>query len=388
MSTRRFRINAASVVLLLIVGLSFLLYFILRAIDGNLAFQAPAASVELETTPLLTGLDHPWDVTEAPDRTIIFTERAKGISIVRDNAAKLIEKPADMEALGEGGMMGLVLAPDFANNRLLYACFMTREDVRLVRWQVADDWGGLSERQDIITGIPRHSSGRHSGCRPRFGPDGNLWVGTGDAAQAKNPQDPKSLGGKILRITRDGQSIPGNLPEPFDPRIYSYGHRNTQGIAFDLTPPSTPEGRPGISGYSVEHGPGRDDEINALVGGNFGWAPTGTYNEAVPMTDRREFPEAIEAVWTSGNPTIAPSGMTFLDGMQWGEWDGMIAMAVLKDRHLRILEVSDDGKIRDKARVLDDHGRLRSVSQISDGSLLITTDNGNNKDQILRVIPK
>ncbi len=383
MRTRRFRINAASVILLLIVGFSFLLYFILRAVDGNLTYQSPAASVELEATPLLTGLDHPWDVAEAPDKMIVFTERAKGISRVQNGRAKLIEKPEDMVAQGEGGMMGLVLDPQFETNRFLYACYMSSDDVRLVRWKVDNDWSGLADRRDLITGMPRNPSGRHSGCRPRFGPDGNLWLGTGDAAMAGNPQDPKSLGGKILRITRDGQAAPRNLEVPFDKRVYSYGHRNTQGIAF------LPSNRTQMDfpGFSVEHGPGRDDEINELRTGNFGWSPTGTYNEAVLMTDTKRFPEAILAVWSSGNPTIAPSGMTFLDGPQWGEWDGYIAMAVLKDRHLRVLEINDDGKIHDKARVLDTHGRLRSVVQISDGSLLITTDNGNNEDQILRVTP-
>lgn len=384
MRPRRFRINAATVVLLLVVGLSFLIYFILRAVDSNLVYESSASAPQLETTVLADKLDHPWDVETAPDGTVVFTERAKGISVLRSGASSLLERPEDLVSQGEGGMMGLVLDPDFASNRQLYACYMSQSDVRLVRWRATEDWSRLDERTELITGIPRAASGRHSGCRPRFGPDGNIWIGTGDAAQAGNPQDPKSLGGKILRVTREGQPAPVNLGEPFDPRIYSYGHRNTQGLAFLPAARTVSD----FSGYSVEHGPGRDDEINELRTGNFGWAPTGTYNENVPMTDLQEFPDAIESVWSSGNPTIAPSGMTFLDGEQWGDWDGMIAMAVLKDRHLRILRVGDETSVHDEARVLDTYGRLRSAVQANDGSLLITTDNGNDQDQILKVTPR
>jgi glucose/arabinose dehydrogenase len=384
-SRRHFRINAATVVLLLVVGLSSLIYFILREVDSNLVYEPSKGAPSLETSVLLDSLDHAWDTAEAPDGTIVFTERAQGVSILRDGHARLLEKPDDLEAQGEGGMMGLALDPQFERNHFFYICYTTQKDVRVVRIQVKSDWSAVSSRQNLITDMPKSPSGRHSGCRPRFGPDGFLWIGTGDAAQAKNPQDPKSLGGKILRVTRDGQPALGNLTDPFDPRIHSYGHRNTQGLAFDPSPPTTPEGRPGIVGYSVEHGPGRDDEINKLTSGNFGWSPTGTYNEDVPMTDTQKFPEAIEAAWSSGNPTIAPSGATFIDGQQWGDWDGALAVAVLKNRHLRIFTIDDNGKLHDEAVELTDYGRLRSVTQLSDGALLVTTDNGNGKDQILKV---
>ena len=105
-------------------------------------------------------------------------------------------------------------------------------DVRVVRWTINSGVTALTNRTDIVTGIPV-SSGRHSGCRPRFGPDGRLWIGTGDAAVATNPQDPQSLGGKVLRVDTNGKGVAGNAPAPFDPRIYTYGHRNVQGLAFN-----------------------------------------------------------------------------------------------------------------------------------------------------------
>jgi glucose/arabinose dehydrogenase len=152
-------------------------------------------------------------------------------------------------------------------------------------------------------------------------------VATGDAAGAKNPQNPNSLGGKVLRIDTNGVGAPDNPGGALRPEIYTYGHRNVQGLAFH---PRT--GEP----YSVEHGHTCDDEINHLVpGGNYGWDPVNPsgatgYYEGVPMTDLVKFPDAVEAVWSSGCPTIAPSGADFLFGPQWAGWSNGIALAVLK----------------------------------------------------------
>ena len=164
--------------------------------------------------------------------------------------------------------------------------------MRVTRWRVDETFTALTDRTDIVTGIPVNTDGqlgRHSGCRPRFGPDGYLWVGTGDAALGSVPQDPLSLGGKVLRITRDGAGAPRNPGAPLDPRIWSYGHRNVQGLAFRPTD--------GL-GVSVEHGPGTDDELNLLTEGNFGWDPVGaggSYDESGPMTDLGKFPDAVPA---------------------------------------------------------------------------------------------
>jgi glucose/arabinose dehydrogenase len=219
------------------------------------------------------------------------------------------------------------------------------------------------------------------GCRIRFGPDGYLWVGTGDTTQGPVPQSRTSLGGKILRITTDGAGAPGNAGDGFRPEVYTYGHRNPQGIAF------SPSGQ----AYDVEHGPDRDDEVNRLVrGGNYGWdpvAPGGTdYDQSRPMTDLGKFPNAQRAVWSSGVPTIAPSGATFLTGAQWSGWDGALAIAVLKGQQLRVLALSADGTAVEQqwARITD-RGRLRSAVQGPDGALYLATDA--NPGAILRVTP-
>jgi glucose/arabinose dehydrogenase len=234
-------------------------------------------------------------------------------------------------------------------------------------------------RTDIVIGMPHNdnSRGRHSGCRPRFGPNGDLWVGTGDAAFPTTPQDDDSLGGKVLRVDRNGDAAPGN---PGGRLWFSKGHRNVQGIAFrsqdDL-------------GVSAEHGPLVDDEINLLVAGNFGWdpGPGPSYDESGPMTDLTKFPDAVEAIWSTGSTTLALAGATFIEGGAWGDWDGVLAVATLKAAHLHVYFVSSDGEVTDDLRVIEDKGRLRSPRQGPDGLLYITTDGGGSGGEVLRVTP-
>lgn len=342
---------------------------------------------ELEVETVLTGLQHVWDVDFLPTNEMIFTERGGTVRLVQDDEARVLADISDVRVRGEGGLMGLAVDPQFADNRYIYTCFnSTKDDIRVVRWRVNDDASALTNRKDIITGMPSNPSGRHSGCQLAFGPDGYLWVGTGDTAQnltPQSPQSPKSLGGKILRVTRDGAGAPGNLRSAFDSRIYSYGHRNTQGLAFFA------EEIDGVAGVSAEHGPGTDDEINVLKPGNFGWAPPdGPYDESVPMTDKDRFPDAVEAIWSSGSPTLAPSGTAILRGDQWKEWDGAVAIAMLKTRHLRILVLDDTLKVvQEEVRLEDEYGRLRAVTQGPDGRLYVSSSNGTD-DMILRVIPR
>ncbi len=347
---------------------------------------------QLQTETVVAGLDHPWDLLFLPDQQLLFSERKGTISVLRDQKVVQLIKITDVYNRGEGGLMGLGLDPKFAENRFIYACFNSAKDsadlskgptdIRVARWKINDAVTGLQDRKDIITGIPSNATGRHSGCRMEFGPDRYLWVGTGDGAMASNSQNPKSLGGKILRVDREGAAAPGNLGGYFDPRIYSYGHRNTQGLAFA----SEPLGN--TIGFSVEHGSTIDDEVNRLERGNFGWDPDANYSELnVPMTDKQKFPNALEASWRSGSPTQAPSGTTFVQGDAWKAWDGALAIAMLKGKHLKILSFDASGKLTKEERALTDKGRLRAVRQAPDGSLYVTTDNGNN-DQIVRLAPR
>lgn len=355
------------------------------------ASAAGTTTPTLTTTAAVPGLDTPWDLGFTPDGTMLFTLRGGSIAARLGVETVVLARPSDVLVQGEGGMMGLAIDPAFSTNRRIYTCFLSRatgrpDDVRLVRWLVAPDHRSLTGRADIVTGIgvnTRGQLGRHSGCRPRFGPDGNLWVGTGDAATPTNPQDPSSLAGKVLRVDTDGAGVAGNAGGAFRPEIYSYGHRNVQGIAFR---PS--DGK----AYSVEHGTGCDDEVNALeAGANYGWDPVdpgnpSAYDESEPMTDLAKFPTAKQAVWSSGCPTIAPSGATFLSGGQWLGWEGSLAVAVLKGSRLLVLELDGPGtSVVGTTERITDRGRLRSAVQGPDGDLYLAQDSGSGA--ILRVSP-
>ena len=357
---------------------------------GVLTACVPSPRVDI--TALQPGVDIPWDVGFLPDRTMLFTERAYGLSVAVGTQRRLIWRPDDLVVASEAGMMSLAVDPDFASTRDVFVCFASTlggaADVRIARLNLNPALTGIAARTDILTGAPINpvgELGRHSGCRLRFGPDGYLWVGTGDAAIGTAPQDPRSLGGKILRIRKDGWFASGNMGPPFDPRIHSYGHRNVQGIAL----------RNNGQAFAVEHGPGCDDEVTFLYpGAHYGWdavprAPGApAYNENVPMTDTGRYPNAFRASWRSGCPTIATSGATFVYGSQWGEWDGGLVMAVLKGSHLRMVRLSADGlRTTALSGAVPNHGRLRTTVVGPDGALYVTTSNGSGLDAILRITP-
>jgi glucose/arabinose dehydrogenase len=354
-------------------------YWMAAADGGVFAFPSGrlrcGGAPNLKVTTVVDGLTVPWDVAFLPDRTMVFTERGGGINAIVGGQRRLLGGPTDLYVRGEGGLLGLAVDPQFVQNRFLYTCYdSTHGDIRVAKWRVANDLRSVAFIGTLLQGLPENPSGRHSGCRPRFGPDGFLWIGTGDAAQGTNPQDDNSLGGKVLRIdTTWGLAAPGN---PGGRRWYTKGHRNVQGILFQ---PGTGQA------YSQEQGTFRDDELNRLVaGGNYGYNPVPGYNESVPMT----FAGGIGAVWSSGTPTIATSGATFLSGAKWRDWNGAVATCALKGSQVRIIVMNKEGTATaSQATVLTGYGRLRTPVLGPDGNLYLTTSNGGGHDRILKVVP-
>jgi len=365
---------------------------------GAAPTSAPSGAPALQVEVLADGLDHPWDVARAPDGTLLLDERAGGFTaVLPDGTVQPVDADLDdLFATGETGLMGLVLDPDFAASRRFYTCQGVQEtggaEIQVISWTVDDAWTTATRADDpLLGGIPANrSSGRHGGCRLRFDGDGQLLVGTGDNAVGSNPQDVTSLAGKVLRVDpATGEPSAGNTwadaAEPATRYVHSYGHRNVQGIALQ---PGTDEV------YTAEQGTDRDDEVNrSLPGADYGYDPDGAggeYDESVPMTDP-ELPNAIAAVWSSGDPTIATSGLTFLSGAAWGSYDGLLVVGVQKDTGLLALELADDGTLVRQFRVPeleDTYGRLRSPQAGEDGVLYVTTDNGDGADQLLRVTPQ
>lgn len=343
------------------------------------------------------GLEHGWDVAFLPDGSLLVPQRPGKLALIRDGRKTDVHADfSDVLVRGEGGLMGLVLAADFATSREFTTCQTHQEngravDVRLVTWRLADDGASAAKVRDLLTGLPVNPSGRHSGCRPTLAPDGALLVGTGDTARSTVAQDRHSLGGKVLRIdAKTGEPLPGNpflsSTDPNERRIYTYGHRNVQGVAI----------RPGTGQVvTSEHGPAFDDEVNLLrPGGNYGWDPSksgtdSSYDESVPMTDTTRFPDAVRPLWTSGQITEATSGDAFLTGKQWGANEGALVVVALKGQKLLLLHLDAAAKVTGvtlPAEFNDKFGRLRAARSGPGGALYVTTSNGSN-DKVLRVTP-
>jgi glucose/arabinose dehydrogenase len=347
----------------------------------------PAARVET----LVAGLAIPWDVAPTPDGGVLFTERA-GTTRFRDGAGTVqvvTTDQADLFVGVESGLMGITTDPGFSTNRTYYTCQAYKGggtspiDIRVIRWHLADDAASATRQGTVVTGLPI-TTGRHGGCRLRFVPDGTLEIGTGDAATGTNPQNLDSLGGKTLRVNASDGSAPSDNPFAASggnrALVWTYGHRNVQGLAV----------RPGTTQvWNAEHGTDRDDEVNLDVrGGNYGWDPVPGYDESTPMTDTTKFPSAVRARWSSGYPTVATSGITFLSGSKWGRWEGALAVAELKGQGVRILSLTPDGRVRgdEQFPLLDNtYGRIRTVQSTPGvNSMYVTTSNGSN-DKLLRV---
>jgi glucose/arabinose dehydrogenase len=361
-------------------------------VGGSPAPRASAAP-SISVTTVVSGLSLPWDLTWVGD-LLMYDLRGGQVWSKRGGAAPrrvTISGFPSIFAQSEGGLLGLVADPAATTNRRFYTCQSVATstgaalDVRVLRWRLTSDTTAVSDGAPVVTGIPL-SSGRHSGCRLRFGTDGYLYVGTGDAAVGTNPQNLASLGGKVLRVGWDG-SIPAD--NPFFGRggnaryVFNYGHRNVQGLAL----------RPGTNElWTAEHGTDRDDEVNFVAkGDNYGWDPVPGYDESTPMTDLTKFPTATPAMWRSGFPTVATSGATFLTDPRWGAWRGSLAVAKLKGQGVLLMRMNPTpGPSQVVATTtlpqVEGIARIRTLMEGPDGALWLTTSNGTD-DRIIRIAP-
>jgi glucose/arabinose dehydrogenase len=318
---------------------------------------------------LAENLDVPWAIDIAEDGRLFFTERNGRILAIDKNGSLLSDPVAYINVMqnGESGLLGLALHPNFTENHLLYVYHTYSNDSAAVLNQVlmlTEKDNKIVESKVIIDNIP--AADRNDGGRIKFGPDGKLYIATGDARQPELAQDAGSLAGKILRLNSDG-SIPEDNPFEGSP-VYSYGHRNIQGLAWH---PVTGEL------YASEHGLEGNDEINLInPGSNYGW----------PIEDCNA--DKFEKPVVCFNPAIAPAGMTFAASDILG-YQNDILLATLKAQHIRLIDLESDNE----SNILTGFGRIRDVIEASDGSLYFTTSNkdgraipAQNDDKILRII--
>ena len=364
-----------------------------HASPGPASPLARATVPRLRVRTLAKGLDHPWDVKPLPGKRLLITQRERrALTVWRHGRMHDVRfANGHIWVSGETGLLGLEVDPRFRRNRTIYTCQGWNlpgggHDVRVISWRLNRAYTHARLKRTLLTGFPT-SSGRHGGCRLLITRDGALNVGTGDAAIGTNPEDRTSLGGKTLRLNRHtGRPW---LTNPFihaknraTRYLTSYGHRNVQGLAQ----------RHDGSLWSIEQGTYRDDEVNRItLGGDYGYNPVPGYNESVPMTDQGLPGKQIEAKWSSGPSTIATSGGTFVPrAKRWGALRGSLAVAVLKGEEVLFLTFAKDGHlVRSAAPAeLKRYGRIRTVVDAPDGDLLVTTDNGDGQDVLLRVRPR
>jgi glucose/arabinose dehydrogenase len=338
---------------------------------------SPSAPRIVETV-IQSGLTVPWDVAVASDGRMFVTERPGTISVFESTASNakrvMTAQVPGLKAMGEAGLLGLALDPDFGRNQFLYVC-ASRVDQGEWRNEVlryrASPSALASDVTILRSGIV--ASGIHDACRIRFGPDGKLWIATGDGGLPSRAQDAASLNGKVLRINADG-SVPSDNPtlkgQSAPSAIYALGLRNPGGLAFH---PKT-----GVC-FVVDAGDQMQDEIDEVsAGANFGW-PT----VLGPNGASRGF---VDPAWSSGTATLVVAGAAFLSGADWGAWSDSLVVATLKEQDLRRFSV-DDSRVAAREILIDQkYGRLRAATAAPDGSLLVTTSNGSG-DRIIRIVP-
>ncbi|MQA96403.1 MAG: PQQ-dependent sugar dehydrogenase [Streptosporangiales bacterium] len=297
-----------------------------------------------EPRDVVTGLEVPWAIAFLEDGSALVSERDTArVLRVRNGAARPVGEVPGVVPGGEGGLLGLAVQRGAGANPWVYAYFTAAEDNRIVRMRLDGD--RLGEPETILTGIPKGSN--HNGGRIAFGPDGMLYAGTGETGDTSLAQDRDSLGGKILRMTPEGEPAPGN---PFDTHVWTLGHRNVQGLAWD------DKGRM----YATEFGQNRYDEINLIEkGDNYGWPDVEGTGGGGDFTDPL-------ITWTTDE--ASPSGLAYAGGSLWA--------AALRGSRLWRVPVAEDGSLARPRALLEDLGRLRAVAATPDGSgLWVSTSN-------------
>jgi aldose sugar dehydrogenase len=354
-----------------------------------------AAAQGFQKTTVLTGLEHPWSIAWLPDGAMLITERPGRLRIVRNGvlAPTPIAGVPPVLAVSQGGLMDVSLHPRFAQNRFVYLTYshgtIDANRTRVVR--ATFDGKALRDLRVIFEVSQAKQGGQHFGSRILWLPDNTMLVAIGDGGNPplqlggdlirKQAQNLRSRLGKIVRLADDG-SIPKDNPfvasANVDPAVWSYGHRNIQGLAFDPTTKRV---------WATEHGSRGGDELNVPAAGkNYGW-PVVTHSREYTggeISNLRSQPGMVDPklVWT---PSIAPSGLTFYTGSRFGQWKGDLFAGGLVSRDVRRIDLDDKGNVLSQQSI-NIGQRVRDVRTAPDGLLYILTDESNG--QLIRLEPK
>ncbi|AWX43291.1 Quinoprotein glucose dehydrogenase (PQQ, quinone) [Flagellimonas maritima] len=340
--------------------------------------------VGFDTQLVIDGIQNPWGMAFLPNGTILITEKAGKLLLCTNGKITEINNLPDIYVRGQGGLMDIALHPDYENNGWLYLSYSSASgsgkggNTAILRAKLSGN--SLTEKQLLYKGIPNTTKGQHFGSRLEFDGEGFLFFSIGDRGNRDvNPQDITKDGGKIYRILDDGR-IPEDNPfinsSNAKTAIYSYGHRNPQGLAIH---PETG------NLWEHEHGPRGGDEINIVQKGkNYGW-PVITYGinySGTKITDQTS-KEGMEQPIYQWTPSIAPCGMTFVSSDKYRDWKGNLLVGSLAFQYLERLVIVDN-QITYREKLLDGMGRLRNVKQAPDGYIYV----GIEGKGIYKLIPK
>jgi aldose sugar dehydrogenase len=352
----------------------------------NTSFQSSAGQLEVQT--FANGLVHPWALAFLPDDKMLVTERPGRMRLVsaEGQLSAPLKNVPEVWASGQGGLLDVITDKNFAENRTIFFCYAERTNgggrTAVARATINEAGGRLDETKVIFRQEGPLSSGNHYGCRIAQANDGNLFVTLGEHFSYRDEaQNLSNHLGKVIRITADGSAPPDN---PFvgrkgaKPEIWSYGHRNEQGLTIN---PGTGEL------WEVEHGPRGGDEVNIIEKGkNYGWPVIGfgvDYSGAkIHEATAKPGMEQPVKHWV---PSISPSGAVFYTGKLFPKWDGSLFTGALSGRMLVRLTVNGHAVTGEERLLQNLHERIRDVRQGPDGALWLLTDN--SAGRILRVTP-
>ncbi len=339
-----------------------------------LAFACAGAS-EFSLVKIASGLDHPWGMAFLPDGSLLVTEREGRLRRIADR--KLLTPifgTPQVDARGQGGLLGIAVDPEFSANRFVYLSFAEARAggnvTAVFRGLLSDDATRIEDGKVIFRQNIAFDGGQHFGSRLVFDREGQLFVTTGDRNKLRSKvQDPATHIGKVLRITRDGMPSPGNpAREGWAPEVWSLGHRNLQGATLH---PDTGQL------WTVEHGPRGGDELNMPEAGkNYGW-PIISYGREYSYLPIGEgtAQKGMEQPVHYWDPSIAPSGMAFISSDIYPNWKGSLLVGALAGQHVARLTLEGTKVVREE-KLFESVARFRDVVQGPDGRIYLLTDEG------------
>ncbi|WP_299811183.1 PQQ-dependent sugar dehydrogenase [uncultured Roseibium sp.] len=344
------------------------------------------SAVDLET--VTDGLSYPWSVAFLPQGGYLVTERDGALKFVSAKGRQsIVPGTPEVFAQGQGGLLDVVLSPDFQTDATIFLSFSDRSSqgagTSLFRARLVPEETGyrLEDGRTVFTGNNTAGGGRHFGSRLVFAPDGSLFMTVGERGDGKRAQDPSDHAGSVLRLTPEGKPAPGN---PFidlqdhKPEIWSFGHRNPQSAAIN---PHTGDL------WTVEHGARGGDEINIPEAGkNYGW-PVISYGRhySGAMIGEGTSAPGMEQPIHYWDPSIAPSGMAFVTGNTYPDWQGSLLVGALRGQHLARLQLEGDAVVSQEKLLTDLGERIRDVRHGPDGFVYVLTDS--DEGRLIRLKP-